>query len=722
MKKVVYFLSLVFMISSMTFSQSLSTTVWEKSKAKSNYPKFMLDTTGSLTRAIAYGKIGGNDRFLVCTRNVASNIYIFNASTGDSVGKLNMTGVTGGTYPINDVEVSSDGVIFAANLSLGSGSDTAFVIYKWTSESATPVKAVSFKGPGRLGDKITVVGSTADNSIVIYAATAGSDKVVRLTTTDNGNTFTPQIISLSNGALGSSPSVGPVSVGISSDFYIKSIGKSLIRFNSNGVAQDTLSGGIVATGSSAVRAIVSGSNKYVAVYNYGAGNENIRFVDVSNGVPQARLVFTTTSLGSTSNANGTGDVAVKDNGDGTFDIFILGTNNGVACYRTRDLRGLSPFTVAMDGLNMFTEGCNLMQKGAIANHYFAYDNTYLYFGFYHPNFSLDTLDIRVWIDSNLNTNAGAVKASWGAPTFDSTVYKPNFSVFLENGFYSEVRKWTGADWSTDLGFVGSSDRFGGYSGNNYFSELRVRRDSLGNPSAIAYAVTMETEDNSAIYNSFPTENGNSNSVKYFYVIPNFNSGNCVRSYNTGIVPVELTSFTASALGKGIVLNWTTATEKNNNGFVIERSVDGKTFSSVKFVQGKGTTSEMSSYSYSDNTVTTGKYYYRLRQMDFDGTINYSKTVEASVSAMPYEFTLSQNYPNPFNPTTNIKFTVTKNAQASLIVYNSLGQQIATLFNANAQAGRVYDITFDASKLTSGVYFYQLRQGNSVDTHKMLLIK
>jgi len=719
MKRIIYFFSLLVLVSSFSFGQTLYTTVWEKSKAKANYPKY-LDTAGHLTRALTYGKVSGNDRVYVCTRNNGHNVFIMDWATGDSLGKLDMTGVSGGTYNLNEVEVSSDGVIFACNLALGTGADTNFVIYKWTSETATAVKAIVYKGPGRMGDKFTVVGSTADNSIVIYAACASSDKVVKFTTTDKGATFTPQVITLSNGASGSSPSVGPVGLG-ASDFYLKSIGKSLYKFSSTGAIIDTVSGGLIATGSSAVRAFSAGSNKYVAVYNYGGGNENIRLLDVSNGDPQARMVFITSPLGSTSNANGTGDISFKDNGNGTFNLIVLGTNNGIGNYMTRDLRGISPFTVAMDGLNMFTEGCNLMQKGSMANHYFAFDKDYLYFGFAHNPFHLDTLDIRVWIDNNPSVNNGALTAPWGGPEFDSTWYKPNFSVYLENGFYSEIRKWNGTAWSGDLGYVGSSERYGGWSGNGYFSELKVRRDSIGNPSAIAYAVTMEKEDNSGIYGAFPTNNTD-NCIKNFYIIPNLGDGVCVKSYNAPMIPVELSAFSAAAFGKSVTLRWTTATEKNNNGFVIERSSNGKEFAALQFVGGKGTTAEVNNYTFTDNNVASGKYYYRLRQMDFDGSINYSKVVEVAVTAGPAAFELSQNYPNPFNPTTNIKFSVAENASASLKVFNTLGQEVMTLFNGAAEAGKVYDVNFDAGKLTSGVYFYRLQQGSKIESRKMMLIK
>jgi hypothetical protein len=719
MKKLVYFFSIFVLISSFSFAQTLYTTVWEKSKSKTNYPKY-LDSTGNLTRCLSYGKVGGNDRVYVCSRNNTHNVFILNAATGDSVGKLDMTGVGGGTYNLNDVEVSSDGVIFACNLALGTGSDTVFAIYKWNSETAAPVKVIAYKGPGRLGDKFTVVGSTADNSLTIYAACASLDKVVKFTTNDNGASFTPQIITLSNGASGSSPSVGPVGLG-ASDFYLKSVGKSLYKFSSTGAIIDTVSGGLIATGSSAVRAFTAGSNKYVAVYNYGTGNENIRMLEVTNGDPQARLVFVTSSLGASSNANGTGDISFKDNGDGTFNLLVLGTNNGIGYYQTRDLRGLSPFTVPMDGLNMFTEGCNLMQKGSMSNHYFAFDKDYLYFGFAHYPFHLDTLDVRVWIDTNPSIDNGASAASWGAPAFDSTYYKPNYAVYLENGFYSEIRKWAGSSWSGDLGFVGSADRYGGWSGNGYFSELRVRRDSIGNPSAIAYAVTMEKEDNSGIYGAFPAENKTSN-IKYFYVINNLGSGVCARSFNSPLIPVELASFTANTFGKGIILNWTTATEKNNAGFAVERSGNAKDFTAISYINGNGTTAEIHNYSFTDNNVSAGKYFYRLKQIDYDGTANYSKTVEVNVVSVPAVFALRQNFPNPFNPTTNIKFTVAQNGIASLKVFNTLGQEVMSLFNGSAEAGKIYDVTFNASKLTSGVYFYQLKQGNNIESKKMMLIK
>jgi hypothetical protein len=191
------------------------------------------------------------------------------------------------------------------------------------------------------------------------------------------------------------------------------------------------------------------------------------------------------------------------------------------------------------------------------------------------------------------------------------------------------------------------------------------------------------------------------------------------------LPVELASFTASATGRRIELLWSTATEVKNSGFDVERRmVDGKekTWQTVGFVKGHGTTNAPQSYSLRDAVKIPAKYAYRLKQIDNDGKFLYTKEVEAVVALQPEDYTLGANYPNPFNPTTSFRFAVRKAGPVAIKVFNMIGQEVTTLFNETAVPDMVYDVTFDASGLASGTYFYALRTQDRFEVKKMLLLK
>jgi len=204
-----------------------------------------------------------------------------------------------------------------------------------------------------------------------------------------------------------------------------------------------------------------------------------------------------------------------------------------------------------------------------------------------------------------------------------------------------------------------------------------------------------------------------------------------------IVPVELTSFSASVLEieKGIQLNWKTVTETNNSGFEILRGIypeknrraqNDSEWETIGFVPGFGTTTEPKSYSFIDENVTNGIYKYRLKQIDFDGSFEFSNEIEVVVDFTPKEFVLYQNYPNPFNPNTVIRFEIpgqarNDNVLVTLKVYDILGNEIVTLVNEEKQPG-VYEVEFDASTLASGMYLYKLQAGSFIQTKKMVLLR
>ena len=189
------------------------------------------------------------------------------------------------------------------------------------------------------------------------------------------------------------------------------------------------------------------------------------------------------------------------------------------------------------------------------------------------------------------------------------------------------------------------------------------------------------------------------------------------------IPVELTSFTAISDAKSVTLKWVTATETNNLGWDIERSESADSKSSwvkLGFVKGVGNSTETQNYSFRDAALKTTTFYYRLKQIDFDGTTTYSEIIEVEVGA-PDHFSLSQNYPNPFNPETVIEFQIPSNSMVNISVYNTLGERVATLLNEQLEQG-YYTRSFNGSNLPSGIYIYRLTADNIVFTKKMMLIK
>jgi photosystem II stability/assembly factor-like uncharacterized protein len=256
--------------------------------------------------------------------------------------------------------------------------------------------------------------------------------------------------------------------------------------------------------------------------------------------------------------------------------------------------------------------------------------------------------------------------------------------------------------------------------------------AVGNSGAIAR--TTDAGD------SWTSVNSGKSSVLYSVSCPPNSSvayiagaGGVILKISDAALPVELSSFTAAPSQGGILLNWRTATEMNNYGFEIERNVSSRTgtidggaegegtWIRIGFVEGSGTTNAPKSYSFADASAS-GRTSYRLKQIDRDGKFEYSKEVEVMAGGAPAVFALSQNYPNPFNPTTTITFAVPVTGRATLKILNTLGQDIATLFNREARSGIFNQVQFNASGLASGMYFSRLEYNGKIQMTKMTLIK
>ena len=190
--------------------------------------------------------------------------------------------------------------------------------------------------------------------------------------------------------------------------------------------------------------------------------------------------------------------------------------------------------------------------------------------------------------------------------------------------------------------------------------------------------------------------------------------------NTDYVPVELTSFAAAVAGTDVTLSWSTATETNNSGFNVERRNGQSEWVNIGFVPGFGTTTEPRTYSFNDAQLNPGLYTYRLKQVDYDGSLEYSNEVEVDITN-PIGYELMQNYPNPFNPSTTIEFSIPTREMVNVSVYNSLGEKVAELVNSLLSVGQ-HKVIFNATGLASGIYIVNMKAGNFTETRKMNLLK
>jgi photosystem II stability/assembly factor-like uncharacterized protein len=180
------------------------------------------------------------------------------------------------------------------------------------------------------------------------------------------------------------------------------------------------------------------------------------------------------------------------------------------------------------------------------------------------------------------------------------------------------------------------------------------------------------------------------------------------------IPVELVSLTAETGSSSVTLNWATATETNNQGFEIERKLKNQEWATIGFVEGKGTTTEQQLYKYIDDYSLLpyeGTVLYRLKQIDYNGTFDYSEQLAINVKLIPNEIFISQNYPNPFNPSTTIEYSLPDESNVRILIYNSIGEVIEELISGVHNAGN-HQVVWNAEKYPSGIYFYSFEVGEN----------
>ena len=315
-----------------------------------------------------------------------------------------------------------------------------------------------------------------------------------------------------------------------------------------------------------------------------------------------------------------------------------------------------------------------------------------------------------------------------------------YDTFQGGQLQDELLSQTGYEQFTGFHTIDLSNPIFLQSGNEFYVYLYLSRG--GQPFDRTSEVPVLLVDNP--YETIVESNANPDESfywdgsqwqdMYYYEDPggptnNVNTANlCIKALtlDEGNIPVELTSFTAVNKGTKVVLEWATATETNNHQFEIyRRSIFENTtgdWTLLGYREGKGTTTEPQYYTYEDDItgINANTLEYRLKQIDYDGTYTYSEVVTVSNLA-PNGFVLEQNYPNPFNPSTKIKYSITGKQLVSLKVYDVLGNEITTLVNEEKPSG-TYEVEFNASNLSAGVYYYTIVTDGFVQTKKMILLK
>ncbi len=253
--------------------------------------------------------------------------------------------------------------------------------------------------------------------------------------------------------------------------------------------------------------------------------------------------------------------------------------------------------------------------------------------------------------------------------------------------------------------------------------LNVGLNSVGNYRYIS-VIKRTDQDNPWTWsgsNHSPTTGNNINPTLHYRGGTSFSDFGIAGNIDNSLLPVELISFSSYVNQANVTLSWSTSFENNNAGFDIERKTSVESWSKIGSVQGKGNVNSISTYLYEDRNLQSGKYHYRLKQIDFNGNFKYYGLANEVIIGIPTEYSLCQNFPNPFNPSTTINYEIPNSNFVSLKIYDMMGREVAILINQFQQPG-FYNINFNASKLPGGIYFYKIQAGDFSAVKKLLLLK
>lgn len=334
--------------------------------------------------------------------------------------------------------------------------------------------------------------------------------------------------------------------------------------------------------------------------------------------------------------------------------------------------------------------------------YITYDETYVYFAA-----EVDYASWQKWVFliNTIPAAGGSISAANDATTYGHAQL-PDFAI-VQNGINATLKVWNGSAWDNHATSL-TSGVWTGFSTS--YIEVRILKSMLNDvsPGDVQFYISGNNAGEHSSFDSVPDD----------LTMTSWNNPLTLSNYATSVtLPVELASFTGKLVNGNVLLSWSTASEKNNYGFEVEKNL-GNGWNKVGFVAGNGTTTEAKSYSFSDSKVSE-KATYRLKQLDLDGTTSYSASIEV-FSGIAESFELQGNYPNPFNPSTMIRFTLPVSGNVELAVFNTIGQLISSS-TINGTSG-LNTFTFKADGLASGIYLYQLTFNGKSVTKTMSILK
>jgi len=309
------------------------------------------------------------------------------------------------------------------------------------------------------------------------------------------------------------------------------------------------------------------------------------------------------------------------------------------------------------------------------------------------------LDIRVGLDSTATNGLDPHLGEYRLPLFEG------FGAVFDLSPYSDTNAVSLKDYryAPSFPFTGTIEHRLGWQLSYYGIAFTIIYDFP--PSVTA---NFQDEFGGMFFNENFSDSGS------FTVQDNFITWAILTMHYNDVIPVELASFSASILQneRAVQIDWSTATETNNSGFEILRfTQNNNEWSTIGFVPGFGTTTEPKTYSIIDEDITTGDYKYRLKQIDFDGTFEYSNEIEVEVDFTPKEFVLYQNYPNPFNPSTTIKYSLPIESNVRIKIFNAIGEVIENLVSETQPAG-THNVVWNAQNQSSGIYYYSFEVTSS----------